>query len=75
MKKICLFSILLLDNILLIKAQNIQWTGERDANGRARVSDDLVKRLANISLEEACGYVRNKGYNNQFDAMMKERNG
>jgi 4-hydroxy-4-methyl-2-oxoglutarate aldolase len=65
---------------LQIKAQQIQWTaeqiktfsgewtGERSPDGRPRVSDDLVKRLANISLEEAWGFMRNKGYNNQFEA-------
>ncbi len=29
------------------------WKGERFPDGRPKVSDDLVKRLANISLEEA----------------------
>lgn len=51
-----------------IKGFSTEWKGERDSYGRPRVSDDLVKRLANISLEEAWGYMRNKGYNNQFEA-------
>ena len=51
-----------------IKSFSTEWKGERDTYGRPRVSDDLVKRLANISLEEAWGYMRNKGYNNQFEA-------
>ncbi len=51
-----------------IKAYSAEWKGERDSYGRPMVSDDLVKRLADISLEEAWGYLRNKGYNNQFEA-------
>lgn len=45
-----------------------QWKGERFPDGRPKVSDDLVKRLANISLEEAWGVLRNEGFNNQFEA-------
>lgn len=44
------------------------WKGDRFPDGRPKVSDDLVKRLANISLEEAWGVLRNNGYNNQFEA-------
>ena len=51
-----------------IKTYSTEWTGERTPDGRPRVADDLVKRLANISLEEAWGFMRNKGYNNQFEA-------
>ncbi|MBZ5859559.1 RraA family protein [Flavihumibacter profundi] len=45
-----------------------QWKGERYPDGRPKVSDDLVKRLANISMEEAWGVLRNEGFNNQFEA-------
>lgn len=51
-----------------IKTYSTEWTGERTPDGRPRVADDLVKRLANISLEEAWGFMKNKGYNNQFEA-------
>nr|WP_214460521.1 RraA family protein [Flavihumibacter fluvii] len=44
------------------------WKGERYPDGRPKVSDNLVKRLANISMEEAWGVLRNEGYNNQFEA-------
>ena len=44
-----------------------EWTGERTDDGRPLVSDALLKRLKNISIEEAWGYLRNKGYNNQFE--------
>jgi 4-hydroxy-4-methyl-2-oxoglutarate aldolase len=45
-----------------------QWKGERYPDGRPKVSDELVKRLAKISLEEAWGVLRNEGYTNQFEA-------
>ena len=44
-----------------------EWKGERLPDGRPYVSDDLLKRLKNVSLEEAWGYLRNNGYNNQFE--------
>jgi 4-hydroxy-4-methyl-2-oxoglutarate aldolase len=43
------------------------WTGERTPDGRPRVADALLKRLRNVSLEEAWSVLRNEGYNNQFD--------
>lgn len=43
------------------------WKGERLPDGRPKVSDDLLKRLRNISLEEAWGVLRNKGYHNQYE--------
>ena len=50
-----------------IMAFTSQWKGERFADGRPKVSDSLVKRLANISIEEAWQVMRNEGYNNQFE--------
>lgn len=50
-----------------IIALTAEWKGERLPDGRPNVSDDLLKRLKNISLEEAWGLMRNKGYNNQFE--------
>ena len=46
----------------------VQWKGERFPDGRPKVSDSLIKRLANISIEDAWQYLRNEGYNNQFEA-------
>ena len=43
------------------------WTGERFADGRPKVPDALLARLEKVSMEEAWGYLRNKGYNNQFE--------
>ena len=45
-----------------------EWTGERLPDGRPKVSDDLLKRLKNISIEEAWGVLRGEGYQNQFDS-------
>ena len=44
-----------------------EWKGERSADGRPHVSDLTLERLKNVSLEEAWGYLRNKGYQNQFE--------
>jgi 4-hydroxy-4-methyl-2-oxoglutarate aldolase len=43
------------------------WKGERSADGRPHVSDKILERLKDVSLEEAWGYLRNKGYQNQFE--------
>lgn len=50
-----------------IKALTPDWKGERLADGRPKVSDSILERLKNISIEEAWGVLRNKGYNNQFE--------
>lgn len=50
-----------------IKAYTSGWKGERSADGRPRVSDAILARLKNISMEEAWGVLRNKGYHNQFE--------
>jgi len=50
-----------------IKALTPDWKGERLADGRPKVSDAILERLKNISIEEAWGVLRNKGYNNQFE--------
>jgi 4-hydroxy-4-methyl-2-oxoglutarate aldolase len=75
-----IFVALLLFCTLMINAQNVgmspeyikaitsEWTGERLADGRPKVSDALLERLKNISVEEAWGFLRNKGYNNQFES-------
>lgn len=48
-----------------------EWTGERTEDGRPKVSDDLLKRLKNISIEEAWGVLRGEGFNNQFESGWK----
>jgi len=44
-----------------------QWKGERFPDGRPKVSDDLLKRVVDVSIEDLWDYLRDKGYNCQFD--------
>lgn len=44
-----------------------EWKGDRLPDGRPNIPDNILARLKNISLEEAWGVLRNKGYNNQFE--------
>ena len=79
MKKTITVSLLILLTISFTIAQNVgsspeyikaltpEWTGERLPDGRPKVSDNLLARLKNISLEEAWGVLRNKGFMNQFE--------
>lgn len=50
-----------------VKALCPEWTGERTPDGRPKVSDELLERLKSVSMEEAWGFLRGKGYNNQFE--------
>jgi 4-hydroxy-4-methyl-2-oxoglutarate aldolase len=50
-----------------IKALTPEWKGERLADGRPKVPDAVLERLKNISIEEAWGVLRNKGFMNQFE--------
>src|SRR5215217_6842099 len=50
-----------------IKAITPEWKGDRLPAGRHKAPDDLLERLKGVSLEEAWGYLRNKGYQNQFE--------
>ena len=56
-----------------IKAMTAEWKGERFPDGRPKVSDAILKRLKNISVEEAWGVLRSKGYNNQFEGDVDAR--
>ena len=55
----------------LMKFYTAEWTGERTNDGRPKVSDDLLKRLKNISIEEAWGVLRGEGFHNQFESGWK----
>ena len=50
-----------------IKLYTPDWKGERFADGRPKVGDRLLDRSKNISMEEAWGYLRNKGFQNQYE--------
>jgi 4-hydroxy-4-methyl-2-oxoglutarate aldolase len=78
-KKIFLLNVFIL-TYMIAGAQNVgsskeyiialtsEWKGERFADGRPKVSDAILERLKNISIEEAWGVLRNKGYQNQFES-------
>jgi 4-hydroxy-4-methyl-2-oxoglutarate aldolase len=80
MNKKILFTIAIISFSVCLTAQNVgsspeyikaltpEWKGERLADGRPKVSDALLERLKNISIEEAWGVLRNKGYQNQFES-------
>lgn len=42
------------------------WTGERSDDGRPRVSDDILKRMELVTVEEAWGVLREHGYKFQY---------
>ncbi len=44
-----------------------EWTGERTADGRPKVSDQLLERLKFLSVEEVWAALSGKGYENQFE--------
>lgn len=44
-----------------------EWKGERCADGRPKVSDEVLKRLRDVTAEEAWGVLRGAGYHNQFE--------
>jgi len=54
-----------------IKALTAEWTGERFADGRPKVSDNLLERLKSITLEEAWAELIELGYFNQFEGDWK----
>lgn len=76
-KRLCLLLLLCITSTLYaqqvtltpeqIKILTPDWKGERTADGRPHISDRILERLKNVSLEEAWGILRNKGYNNQFE--------
>ena len=44
-----------------------EWTGERTADGRPRVPDDLLQRMATVTITQAWGVLRNEGYHWQYE--------
>lgn len=79
MNKKAIFSIFFLFSLTCLRAQQVtltsdqikaltpDWKGERSPDGRPKTSDRFLERLKHVSLEEAWGYLRNKGYQNQFE--------
>lgn len=48
-----------------------EWKGERFPDGRPKISDDLLKRARNLSMEDAWQILNNEGYVNQFEGNWK----
>jgi regulator of RNase E activity RraA len=83
MKKITLLISIMLLSCFIAEAQNVgsspeyikaltaEWTGERFPDGRPKVSDNLLERLKNITLEEAWAELIELGYFNQFEGDWK----
>ena len=49
-----------------IRAITSEWTGDRDANGRPLVPDDILERMKLVTSEEAWGVCKRNGYEAQF---------
>lgn len=48
-----------------------KWKGERFADGRPKVSDDLLKRMKRVPVEQAWGVLRAEGYTHQYEKNWK----
>ena len=44
-----------------------EWKGERFPDGRPKVSDDILKRMKSVTLEEAWATDRGAGFNYQYE--------
>jgi regulator of RNase E activity RraA len=52
-----------------------EWKGERFADGRPKVADNLLERAKHINIDDAWTVLKNEGYVNQFEGgwkMVKE---
>jgi regulator of RNase E activity RraA len=54
-----------------LQDQTATWDGPRLPDGRPKVSDDILQRMKNVSLEEAWMVLKNAGYHNQFEGDWK----
>lgn len=54
-----------------IMALTALWTGERFPDGRPKVPDDLLDRLANVTIEECWAELMKLGYQNQYEGDWK----
>ena len=44
-----------------------EWEGERFADGRPKVPDDILERMSNVSITQAWGVIGGPGYNWQYE--------
>lgn len=54
-----------------IRQLTSNWHGERLPDGRPKVSNAILNRLRKVSMEEAWGYLRRHGYQNQYEGNWK----
>ncbi|MGN6531529.1 MAG: RraA family protein [Ginsengibacter sp.] len=52
------------ENIIAITSS---WKGERFADGRPKVSNNLLQRLKNCTLEQIWGFLNKRGFRNQIE--------
>lgn len=50
-----------------VRELTADWEGKRFDDGRPKVSDALLERMKKIQIEEAWGYLRSRGYHNQYE--------
>ncbi|MBE7173032.1 MAG: RraA family protein [Williamsia sp.] len=50
------------------------WKGERFADGRPKIADDLLQRAKRIMIDDAWTVLKNEGYLNQFEGGWKTLN-
>ncbi|MBM4091221.1 MAG: RraA family protein, partial [Planctomycetes bacterium] len=43
------------------------WKGERLPDGRPKVTDDILARMKNVSIEQIWGILKSQGYTHQFE--------
>jgi regulator of RNase E activity RraA len=79
MKKLYLIALLIFVASLSLTAQQVgwtsqqvknltsQWKGDRFEDGRPKVPDLVLERLANCTLEQIWGYLGRRGYQNQVE--------
>ena len=48
-----------------------EWKGERFADGRPKIPDDLLRRAKSIGIDDAWTVLKNEGYTNQFEGNWK----
>ena len=53
------------DQILFYTAD---WKGDRFPDGRPKLPDDLLERAKDMTIEDVWSYLRQKGYENQFES-------
>jgi regulator of RNase E activity RraA len=51
-----------------------EWSGERFADGRPKISDNLLERAKYIMIDDAWTVLKNEGYTNQFEGNWKTLN-